>query len=289
MIMKKIFLFLSLSVCCLAMQAYMPLVKNGHIRTDFGIAANMGDNSVYYATEKYLFAGDTLIEGKTYHNCGSYLLREETENQKVYLFVTDSAKEFLLYDFSAEVGDSIYAFSRYSVGNDPIVITAIDTITDLAGNEVRQFMYVRYPYKFVDTNSYVEGYGAMDGNFIYYVEGSLPGGMTYSLRCWLDEKDTKLMFGYNGSEYIGEDCEGSGTISAVETAEMESVAVAYSEGIVRFSHEVSSVTIVSVDGRAVYSGSSEPINTISVKLSAGVYFVRCNADGKEYVNRIVTL
>lgn len=289
--MKKIFLLVSLSVCCLTMQAYMPLVKNGHIRTDFGFAASMGDNSVYYETEKYLFAGDTVIEGKTYHNCGSYLLREENENEKVYIFVTDSAKEFLLYDFSAEVGDSIWVFQRYSytLENNPIVITAIDTITDLASNEVRQFMYVRYPYESVDTNSYVEGYGALDGNLIYYAEETPPGGLTYSLRCWLDEKDTKLMFGDNGSEYIGNDCEGSGIISAVETVETESVAMTYSEGIVRFSHEVSNVTIISADGRAVYSGNSEPVNAISVKLPAGVYFVKCYADGIEYVNRIVTL
>lgn len=286
--MKKISFLLFLCVSCMTMHAYTPLLKSGHTRTDCGMVASMGDNTLRYATTKYQISGDTTISGAEYCYCGEYLLREDTENRKVYIFLPDSAKEFLLYDFSAVVGDSVYVFSRYEYKNYPIVITAIDTIVDLASNNVRRFTYDTYPYGTYEPRTYAEGYGAIDMGLIYYNEvPQLAGGMRTTLRCWLDNEDSKLMFNDRGSEYLGDDCEGSGVISAVDDIRQNNIAVVYTQGTLFFSQEVTGISVISSDGRILSSRNDGATDSFSIKLPAGVYFIKFTADGKESLNRIV--
>ncbi|MCQ2330093.1 MAG: T9SS type A sorting domain-containing protein [Paludibacteraceae bacterium] len=300
--MKRISLLFLLCASCLVMQAYMPLVKLGHARTEYG--AGHDTQRYFYFTTKEVFSGDTVVEGNHYCHYGDYLLREDVENQKVYVFVPDSSKEYLLYDFDVEVGDSVttyqsfldyYDFDSFVAGTckpAPIVITAIDTIEDLAGNRVRRFWYDRVNEPSYDkpyTKTYVEGYGAIERNLIHYNGPSaIPGEACFVLRCWLDENDNKLMFNEDGSTCLGDECEGSGTVG-VDNVEQNSVAIVYADGMMRFSYEVCNVSIVSADGRVVYSNNDEMVSCVNIKLMAGVYVIKYSVGGQEYVNRVVAL
>lgn len=72
----------------------------------------------YYgcSTDVYYTDGDTIVDGKNYKILNGYhyisrtfLLREDVASKKVYLnlLLANSQQEYLLYDFSLNVGDSI--------------------------------------------------------------------------------------------------------------------------------------------------------------------------------------
>lgn len=101
-------LFILLSLQAYA-QAYTPLLDNlneWHLSTcDSGCL-----------TDVYFTDGDTLVDGKLYKILDGYhyisrtfLLREDIEEKKVYLNLKTRTynQEYVLYDFSLEVGDSI--------------------------------------------------------------------------------------------------------------------------------------------------------------------------------------
>ena len=90
-------------------QAYIPMLKyhgEWHV-TNFNSGC---------ATDKYYTIGDTLINGLHYtfldqfHYLKNFVVREDTASRKVYLrLLADPppAKDYLLYDFSLQVNDSI--------------------------------------------------------------------------------------------------------------------------------------------------------------------------------------
>ncbi len=90
-------------------QAYIPMLKyygEWHVTN-----CNSG-----CSTDKYYTIGDTLINGLHYtfldkfHYLKNFVIREDTSSRKVYLrLLADPppAKEYLLYDFSLQVNDTI--------------------------------------------------------------------------------------------------------------------------------------------------------------------------------------
>jgi len=89
-------------------QAYIPMLTHEsewHVTT-----CNSG-----CMTDKYYTIGDTLINGLHYHFLDKYhynknfVIREDTSSRKIYMrLLADPppAKEYLLYDFSLQVGDT---------------------------------------------------------------------------------------------------------------------------------------------------------------------------------------
>ena len=108
--MKKLLFIIQFSLVLPSLaQEYRPLLDNfneWHLTT-----CNNG-----CLTDVYYTDGDTIVDGKTYKILDGYhfisrsfLLREEIDSRKVYLSFSDRDRitEFLLYDFSLNVGDSI--------------------------------------------------------------------------------------------------------------------------------------------------------------------------------------
>lgn len=103
-------LLILLGTGLLKAQPYQPLVtqtKQWFIRSyEFGIPIY----DFYYAQ------GDTLINGLSYrflhgyHYNKNFLLREDLSQRQVFILINNGAffQEYLLYDFSLQVGDSIY-------------------------------------------------------------------------------------------------------------------------------------------------------------------------------------
>ena len=75
--------------------------------------------STHWNSQKYIISGDTVISGRRcskmysddlfYGVKGKYILSLYEENGKVYFIPKNSEEEHLLYDFSANVGDIVYA------------------------------------------------------------------------------------------------------------------------------------------------------------------------------------
>lgn len=134
-----VFLFCLFSCCCLA-QNYHPLIQTGVYRDEFW--APEWPLCQYDSGTRYWFRGDTVIGGQTYQTllfnsiqgdpnaplfCPPYtvdttigsfyaLLREQVADQQVFQYDTVTNTEFLLFDFSAQVGDSL------AIGNPPEIV-----------------------------------------------------------------------------------------------------------------------------------------------------------------------
>lgn len=131
--MKKIcLLFLLLPITATFSQNYYPFIQNGVYRDEFWAPELQFCYFLY--GDRYWFQGDSVVNGQTYQKlyrasiqgapntvfCPPYtvdtslhwifaLMREDTAARKVYRYDFEAGVEFLLFDFSAQVGDSVEA------------------------------------------------------------------------------------------------------------------------------------------------------------------------------------
>lgn len=131
----------------------------------------------YYGciTDGYHTNGDTIVNGKTYkvldgfhYISRSFLLREEVENQKVFLKldIPGYPEEYLLYDFSLQVGDSIDIKNPISPFEFDAGYYQVDSIVrrPLAdGNRYRHYYLSPTPSNTISTTpaEWVEGVGSL--------------------------------------------------------------------------------------------------------------------------------
>ena len=103
---------------------------------------------VSHSISSCIVQGDTVINDKTYRNIvdGDFIAPIRQEGKKIYVHLND--KDFLLYDFGLEVGDSIPAYGGY--GYDPNNelpeievdrVVRIDSVTLLDGRKAKVFFY----------------------------------------------------------------------------------------------------------------------------------------------------
>ena len=124
-------------------------------------------------TDMYYTAGDTLVEGKEYKILDGYhfisrtfLLREEIDSRKVYLNLVQQNREYLLYDFSLQVGDSIDIKNPISPFPMDAGFFKIDSIVNrplFDGNEYKHFYLSPTPSNTISSSPaiWVEGVGSL--------------------------------------------------------------------------------------------------------------------------------
>lgn len=104
-----IILHISVYAVSLRAQSYIPML-NGY--------SEWHVTNCYFGcnTDKYYTIGDTIINSlhytflDKYHYNRNFLIREDTSSRKVYMRMladTGNAREYLLYDFSAQVNDTL--------------------------------------------------------------------------------------------------------------------------------------------------------------------------------------
>jgi len=141
------------------------------------------DSNAYFSVSwmKFHFQGDTIIDNYKYKkvymqahdsiadfNKAYYFaaIREDTVAEKVYCYTEDyyyGAREYLLYDFSVNMGDvvSVYSFwPSFCPTLRETVVTSIDSI--LIENQYRKRINFTYG---VHTESWIEGIGSTNGIF----------------------------------------------------------------------------------------------------------------------------
>ena len=167
--MKKLtFIAILLACCSVFGQDYKPLLdtyNEWHITTCyFGCL-----------TDKYFTAGDTLVDGNDYKVLDGYhyisrtfLLREELLDRKVYMkIVTPSgSNEFLLYDFSMMIGDSIDMKNPLTPFYENAGYYRLDSIIPrplVNGNDYRHFYLSPAPSNTISSinATWVEGAGSL--------------------------------------------------------------------------------------------------------------------------------
>ncbi len=166
----------------------------------------MQDYSVLYEAKRYIFYNDSAnINGKIY----SILYRVDndtnctggTDSSIVSYFREDSLKrvwcrfdttDYLLYDFSLNIGDTIYhkcTFYDGFLGNNSSY-QVLDSIGDtLINGESRRIFYLS---GWIQGNKWIEGIGAVDGEGLFApIADICTCGMEYYLGC-VKENDTVI-------------------------------------------------------------------------------------------------
>jgi hypothetical protein len=126
-------------------------------------------------TDMYHTDGDTLVGGLNYKILDGYhyisrtfLLREETSERRVYLNIVDPGinREYLLYDFSLEVGDSIDIKNPITPFAENAGYYQVDSIVPHPlndGNSYRHFYLSPTPSNAVSSTTavWIEGVGSL--------------------------------------------------------------------------------------------------------------------------------
>jgi hypothetical protein len=126
-------------------------------------------------TDMYHTDGDTLVDGLSYKILDGYhyisrtfLLREETSERRVYLNIVDPGinREYLLYDFSLEVGDSIDIKNPITPFAENAGYYQVDSIVPRPlndGNSYRHFYLSPTPTNTISSTPavWIEGLGSL--------------------------------------------------------------------------------------------------------------------------------
>lgn len=149
-------------------QDYFPLIQEHNTWNVLSVVGSIFDTS--YSTITYQLTGDTIISSKTYKKLYSSqeeqavnwnlwgFMREDTD-KKVWLRMQSDEEEFLAYDFSIDVGDSVL------VGIDNTTYLRVDSISEIVINQSQRKKFwlssVNLPSYYNET--WIEGIGSNKG------------------------------------------------------------------------------------------------------------------------------
>ncbi len=173
-------------------QAYVPFPDSGAIWQEVLKPYPPGPMPSYMEHNHYSVSGDTLINNTSYIklyktqydvNCSQFYegpffaggLRNDTTARKVYFFNAFDSQEYLLYDFSLEVGDTVpQTYNNISYPN--LLVDSIDSV--FIGDCYRKRFIYQEP--FMGSIEVIEGIGAGSGllEYMYQFE------VIYYLRCF---------------------------------------------------------------------------------------------------------
>ena len=173
--MKNLFyLFLLFASIQTAHAQYKPLPMQNAEWYQYGGIALLSCPTCTLVDYKYYTDGDTLINAQTYvkikklevpsvNDVSIYpaytgAIRQDTLNKRIYVVLTDSTTEHILYDFSLQVGDTnnsvLHSLVSDCLGFNTETLYLIDTI-QVNGNDHRVFHFQ----------------GSCAGNEVSYIEG----------------------------------------------------------------------------------------------------------------------
>lgn len=284
--MKKIFLivsFLFLGISTFS-QTYKPLLDNlneWHV------------TSCYYGclTDVYYTDGDTVVNNTTYKILDGYhyisrtfLLREEIENKKVYLYLASPGynEEYLLYDFSLNEGDYFEMknpISPFPQEGGSFVVDSIIPRPLEDGNTYKHFYFSPAPGNSTSTNNaeWIEGVGSLS---IINAPGGKPDiNGSGHLSCFF--KDTEIF--YANLDSI-EDC--IPLHLGVKTDKLRNLIISKggTDGkfILSNTRDVKKIQVFNLLGKHLKEINNNGVNKISIDLSEyqnGLYIILATGEG----------
>ncbi|MDY0078917.1 MAG: hypothetical protein RBR87_16740 [Bacteroidales bacterium] len=158
--LKKVIISLAFSILSISAfaQDYYPLIQERNTWNVLSVAGAIFDTT--YSTITYKLTGDTIINSKTYKMLYSSqeeqavnwnlwgFMREDTD-KKVWLRMPSDEEEFLAYDFSIGVGDSVL------VGMLNTEYLRVDSISEIEINQSQRKKFwlsaINYPSYYKET------------------------------------------------------------------------------------------------------------------------------------------
>ncbi len=249
---------------------------------------------------------DTVLDGKAYSQIynsfyafngpspGYYAGGLRSENDKVWFKPSTSSDELLIYDFSAQAGDTVHLWRNYVIWATPeldtlenvtFIVTKVDSVLLHDGWHKRWKARCYNGYYAFET--WIEGLGSTNGVFDRYICGIF--GSVAKVNCFWHNGQTEYSYA------PGVSCDNiafPGCLVSTSTSQPLPLGVSISPNpftdvlTISFSGEISASTQVKlydILGNAVEFHSQKVGNTLRLErknLPHGIYFLNIEQAGK---------
>lgn len=229
-------------------------------------------------TETYSTKKDTVLGGRNYKEFGlsNFLnvygyIREDSVAQKIYirpLETHNDTSEYVMYDFSLAINDSIELFSINDWLSESMGFYTVDSIklTNIDGTQRKKFFLSGKPHVYYGVKEnpvWIEGIGSL-GNFLY--PGISVDEMNLGeLSCFF--KDSKLI--YHSSKFDSCDVFIMGTNETKNKNTLEIYPIPFDNYLtIKFNYpNKASIRIINKMGQIVYFKKSIKIDNLNLDLS----------------------
>jgi len=283
-----------------AQDTYYPFIEEGKT---FAIADRDGSICGYSAVYRYRFGEEVEIDDVNYRNVellnynpnGSvfcppftaesewnttdFYVRENVEERKVYFKLDQDEEEFVLYDFSLEVGDSIS--TPFNINDEYYHLLEINNINLVDGTLVQEYVFSGGTGSFDGNFKYIESLGSVLSTF-----GDFGIGIGFHSELLCVEINDNLIYDGNCSGFVleTEEIEKQNNLTIYPNPATDFVTVEYE------NYLYSKAQVVDATGRLVQSiqlnGSPQRINLDG--LNSGIYFLAINNEfGISSIEKIV--
>ncbi|MFB6342544.1 T9SS type A sorting domain-containing protein [Saccharicrinis sp. FJH62] len=250
-----------------------------------------------YTTEEIYYNKDTIIKNKLYNelNWNNDFIR--IQDKKVYYRSKDNNRDFLMYDFGLNIGDTVYCRlfdekNEYYPDTAVFWVNKIDSIATFEKNWKRFTMcYIPYPYpedyeSTVDTMYWIEGIGSTLHPFYSY-GGVLNMGSKKELLCF--SLDGQLIY----QNPLYNRCNINTSILVTKGDKNIDLYVKHSSNILYFKHEseIKNVKIYDYSGHCITCREIfSPEEEINLEyLSPGIYLVVLSTTNNKIYHKKILL
>lgn len=273
-------------------QTYLPLIG----QTNIWNITNCYNGCL---TDSYNLDRDTTINGLDYrilngfhYISGSFLVRENLNDQKIYMGILDNGKmfEYLIYDFSLNEGDSVQVYNPVSplphdVGMLYVDSTSTVTLEDGVQHKVLYLSTLNKQHQPI----WVEGVGSLS---LINTPCATPDINDIGhLSCY----SRNNVFTYSNLDSI-ESCNQLISLSieaSEETITYIQNNIIQDEVIIQHAAELKSITIFNINGSRVYqiaNSNSDRVTFDLFNIQAGLYIIHLEkSDGQVVSRKIVKI
>ena len=241
-----------------------------------------------YSTITYQFFGDTIIDAKTYsklyesnqENPSDWNLccfMREDNDKNIWLKNNSGDDETLMYDFSAQTGDTVF------VGNGEPVHLYIDSITE---TEINQTIRKKYWLSCVELPSYketwIEGIGSNRG-ICWSGSANLVGGW-FRLLC---TSDNGVLI-YNNPNY--ETCYLITGVNGIDDVKIQVYPNPATGQIMIESNidsKIESITLTNLNGKEIMQFNPQKPQLNVVGISSGLYILKISFEKRELIRKVI--
>ncbi len=211
-----------------------------------------------------------------------YLGAIREENKKIYTITTfHGEEEILLYDFSKNVGDTIYSNSPEGYMASPVVISSIDTVELNDGSNRRRYWINGSLDEF-----WIEGIGSQGGLFIPITDLILNYYEPH-LSCFKQNESTVYLNNYSCDKCF---CTLGTSINEIGEIQVQVYPNPFSDQItIESKNEYSEIRIYNSCGNIIrtFDRINYPIKIDLGELPVGLYFIQMIGEGFNYTGKIL--
>lgn len=278
-------------------QDYYPFPDSNAIWNEFSIYIENPQNVAYKI--RYGIIGDTVIDTKTYSKI--YRLFDDTclniinaeyfgaireENKQIFTITTYyGEQEILLYDFSKEVGDTIYSNSPEGYMAYPVIISSIDTVELYDGSNRRRYWLEGVYYSFLD-ECWIEGFGSIHGLFAPITD-ILLNYYEPNLSCFKKNESTVYLNNYSCDKCF---CSLGTSIKEISELKINIYPNPFSGKInIKSKKEYSKIRIYNTKGTLVweYKSMIVPTKIDLSKIPAGLYLIQLTGQECRFTEKMI--